>query len=71
MKYLARKFLSIALPFVIVASCVHGVLVEFTSCHFYIIGIGAIALSLICCGKIVRKIIYFPINILRKVLFRL
>jgi uncharacterized membrane protein YvlD (DUF360 family) len=71
MQYIIRKILSAILPFLIIAVCIHGVLVEFTTSHFYIIGISALVLSLIRCGKTVRKIIYFPINLIRRVLFRL
>jgi hypothetical protein len=71
MKYLVRKILSNTLPFLIIAVCVHGLLVEFTTPHCYIIGVSGIILWLIHCGKIVRKITYFPINLIRKVLFRL
>ena len=71
MKYFIRKLFSTVLPFSIIPVCVHGILVEFTQYHFYIIGINAIILSLMYCDKIVRKIVYFPINLIRKVLFRL
>ena len=71
MKYIIRKFLSTTLPFLILAVCVHGVFVEFTASHFYTIGFSAIVLSMICCGTLIRKIIYFPINLIRKVLFHL
>jgi uncharacterized membrane protein YuzA (DUF378 family) len=51
--------------------CAHGLVVEFTTIHYYIIGISGIILWLIHCGKIVREITYLPINLIKKVLFRL
>ena len=70
MRYLARKFLSFVLPLIIVAICVHGATTGFTDPHYYGIGISAVLIALIWFGKIVRKIIFFPFNLLRKVLFR-
>lgn len=71
MRYLIRKLLSAVLPFIIIAICIHGILVEFTAMHFYIMGIFGLVLASIACGKMFRRIIYFPIRVVRKVLFHL
>lgn len=71
MKYIARKILSFLLPIVVIASVLHGLAFGFVTLHFYTIAGSAFLLSMIQFGKFIRRIIFFPINILRKVLFKL
>ena len=70
MRYLARKFLSFVLPLIIGAVAIHGVMSQFTDAHMYAIGACILVLALLWFGKLVRRIIFFPINLLRRVLFR-
>ena len=70
MKYIIRKMLSAILPAAIIVCTVHGIINGFTEFHFYVVGSCGIMMFLLFCGKVIRKIVFFPIKLIRKVLFR-
>ena len=71
MRYIARKILSFIIPLTIICVCAHGVKYGFIPAHYYFVGGLAVFMSLMYFAKIIRRIIFFPINLLRKVLFRI
>lgn len=70
MRYIVRKILSFLLPVAILITCINGMVCGFATYHYYIVGFCGVFMALMACAKLIRKIIYFPINMLRKVLFR-
>ena len=70
MRYIIRKILSFILPLAIIVTCYQGITNGFVAEHYYTIGICAVLMASMYFAKLVRKIIFFPFNLLRKVLFR-
>lgn len=70
MRYIVRKILSFIIPLTIIGVCAHGVKYGFIPLHYYLVGGLAVFMSLMYFAKSIRRIIFFPINLLRKVLFR-